>query len=131
MPTVTITVDVPDGTSVRVNSSENRPGSERAESHQDDPWGGGQATTSGRQENAPASGSGSSGGNPDRPASGTATDDKGKLWTFGAPNAPDCQCGETAALVKGATNGKPWSQWRCAKSFDDWRNKCQFSQFGK
>jgi hypothetical protein len=134
MASVTITIDIPDGATVRVaNADVERRHEQRqaAQSDSDDPWGGGQASTSGSAQGSSASGSGSPGASSDRPASGTVTDDRGKQWTFAAPNAPSCQCGEPAALVKGSTNGKPWSQWRCAKSYDDWKSKCQFSQFGK
>ena len=66
-----------------------------------------------------------------RPASGVVTDNKGRTWTFGAPNAPKCQHGDPAAMVSAvsAKSGKPYKQWRCAHDFDDYRNKCQFSQW--
>lgn len=66
-----------------------------------------------------------------RPAAGVVTDNKGKTWTFGAPNAPRCQHGEPAALVSAISqkSGKPYKQWRCARDFDDYKTKCQFSQW--
>lgn len=61
----------------------------------------------------------------------TVTTAKGKQqWTLGAERAPDCLCGEPAAYVVGATNGKAWKRWACSKgSGDDWRNKCDFSEW--
>lgn len=61
----------------------------------------------------------------------TVTTAKGKQqWTLGADRAPECACGEPAAYVVGATNGKTWKRWACAKgSGDDWRNKCDFSEW--
>jgi hypothetical protein len=78
-------------------------------------------------EPATAPARGGSGPAPAR--TGTQTDNKGRVWTFGAPGAPDCQCGEPAVMVKGLTNGKGWTQYRCARDYDDYKNKCQFSQF--
>jgi hypothetical protein len=122
MATITVTIDVPDGSSTRVNTSENR----AAESPQADPWGNGDTSTSGRGGSPLASRSEPHETNP----IGTATDDRGKQWTFNAAGSPSCQCGNPAALVKGKTNGKTWEQWRCAKSYgDDWKNKCDFSQW--
>lgn len=118
MATVTVTIDVPDGSSTRVNTSENR----AAESPHADPWGDGDTGTNGSAESAPASRS--------EPSRGVVTDERGKQWTFNAAGSPSCQCGNPAALVKGKTNGKTWEQWRCAKSYgDDWKNKCDFSQW--
>lgn len=61
----------------------------------------------------------------------TVTTAKGKQqWTLGANDAPDCLCSEPAAYVVGATNGKTWKRYACAKgSGDDWRNKCDFSEW--
>jgi len=61
----------------------------------------------------------------------TVTTAKGRQqWTLGADRAPDCLCGEAAAYVVGATNGKTWKRWACSKgSGDDWRNKCDFSEW--
>jgi hypothetical protein len=54
-------------------------------------------------------------------------------WTFGAANAPMCQCSppEPAAYVEGKTNGRAWRRWTCALggSRDSWQNKCDFSQW--
>ena len=51
-------------------------------------------------------------------------------WTLYADNAPECGCGEPAAYVEGATNGKSWKRWACSKgSGDEWRNKCDFSEW--
>jgi hypothetical protein len=125
MASIIVTIDVPDGSSTRVNTSENR----AAESPQADPWGDGDTGTNGNDESAPASRSEPRGANAGRPASGTATDERGKQWKFNAAGSPSCQCGNPAALVSGKTNGKTWSQWRCAKAYDDWRNKCDFAQW--
>lgn len=122
---VTITIETPDGSTVRISPEPT--GS--AETRQADPWSDGDTTTSGNAANASASRSGPSEGNSARPASGVVTDDRGKQWTFSAAGSPACQCGNPAALVNGKTNGKSWSQWRCAKAYDDWRNKCDFAQW--
>lgn len=52
-----------------------------------------------------------------------------QTWTLGASNAPPCNCGNPAAYVQGATNGRPWKRWACALGADSnaWRNKCDFS----
>jgi hypothetical protein len=125
MARITVTIDVPDGSSARVSTSENR----AAESPQADPWGDGDTGTNGNAESASTSRSGPSEANSGRSPE-VVTDDRGKQWTFNAPGSPSCQCGNPAALVKGKTNGKAWSQWRCAKSYgDDWKAKCDFSQW--
>lgn len=121
---VTITIETPDGSSVNIS-----PGpSGGPETRQADPWGDGDTSDSGNAESAPASRSAPSEANSGRP-SGVVTDDRGKQWSFNAAGSPPCQCGNPAALVKGKTNGKTWEQWRCAKAFDDWKNKCDFSQW--
>jgi hypothetical protein len=122
---VTITIETPDGSTVDIN-----PGpTGSAEPRQADPWSDGDTTTSNRGGNASTSRSGPPESNSARPASGVVTDDRGKQWTFNAAGSPDCQCGSSAALVKGKTNGKTWEQWRCAKAYDDWKNKCDFAQW--
>lgn len=123
MATITIAISVPDGASVQVD------GTGSVETHRVDPWGDGDTTTTGNQTSASASRSEPSSGNSGRPASGVVTDDRGKQWSFNTAGSPACQCGNPAALVSGKTNGKPWSQYRCAKAFDDWRNKCDFAQW--
>jgi hypothetical protein len=52
-----------------------------------------------------------------------------QTWTLGAGNAPPCNCGNPAAYVQGATNGRGWKRWACALGADSdaWRNKCDFS----
>lgn len=122
---VTITISTPEGSTVGISSGPTG----NAETGQADPWSDGGTSTSGSAGNAPASRSGPSTGNSGRPASGVVTDERGKQWTFNAANAPACQCGNPAAMVHGKTNGKDWSQWRCAKAFDDWKNKCDFAQW--
>jgi hypothetical protein len=96
---------------------------------QGDPWGGEWPDTPPDDETPPSGASGPPGGGSGGGRSGTVTDNKGRAWSFGLPEAPDCQCGEPAVMVKGKTNGKPWTQYRCAKDFDDYKNKCNFSQF--
>lgn len=121
---VTITIQTPEGSTVDIS-----PGpTGSAETRQADPWSDGGTSTSDRGGNASASRSGPSEGNSGHP-SGVVTDDRGKQWTFNAAGSPSCQCGNPAALVNGKTNGKSWSQWRCAKAFDDWKNKCDFAQW--
>ena len=142
MSKIIITIEIPDGATVGVANADverrheqrlaresDYDGAPPPESPSADPWGDSDTNTSGRQENRPEGRPEPSRGNSGRSASGVVKDDKGRQWTFGAPGAPQCQCGEPAAQVKGFTNGKPWTQWRCAKSYDDWRNKCDFSQF--
>jgi hypothetical protein len=114
---VTITIQTPEGSSVDISPGSAGGG---AEPRQTDPWSDGGTSTGDSGGSASASRS---------EPSGVVTDDRGKQWTFNATGAPACQCGNPAALVNGKTNGKPWSQWRCAKSYDDWKNKCDFSQW--
>lgn len=95
-----------------------------------DPWDTAWPTTPSGAQNAPGDESGPPGANPGGSGpSGSITDSKGRLWTFGTPNAPQCQCGEPAVLVKGKTGSREWTQWRCAKDYDDYKHKCAFSEF--
>lgn len=53
-------------------------------------------------------------------------------WTFNSGNAPTCGCGNPAAFAEGATNGKAWKRWTCAKGRpdqDNWKSKCDFNEF--
>lgn len=115
---VTITIETPEGSAVSIGPASGG----TSEPRQADPWGDGVTGTNGNAESPVASRSG--------PPGGVVTDDRGKQWTFNAAGSPPCQCGNPAALVNGKTNGKTWSQWRCAKAYgDDWKNKCDFSQW--
>lgn len=133
----TVTIEVPDDVAVRIlealTTTEPRTTArptttaDRAPvpDEPEDPWDSSpQPTTTGGSRSASTADPG-----PSRATSNVVTDAKGRQWSFNAPNAPDCQCGEAAVLVKGTTNDRAWSQWRCAKDYDDYKNKCQFSEF--
>jgi hypothetical protein len=147
MATITISIEIPDALIGNVSVSKAggtspaipAPSGTTPEPPQDDPWGTPWPDAPADDRNASeapprAAQSGSSGSGPRRGAparSGVVTDDKGRTWTFNAPNAPDCQCGEACVLVKGpkANGNGTYSQWRCAKDFDDYKNKCTFAKW--
>lgn len=65
----------------------------------------------------------------DIPDSGQHEDAVGKLWEFGLSDAPECNCGMTAAEVT-----KPrakWRAWACPKGFSktQYRNKCDLWEY--
>ncbi len=132
MPDITIRITVPEGTTVGVAEAGRgvsvAPGRDEPRSSTQqpaaDPW---DTDTPATADNAPASRSEPSRGGSSR--SGTVTDSKNRVWTFGAAGSPSCLCGDAAVLVKGSTNGKSWEQWRCAKDFDDYKHKCKFSEW--
>jgi hypothetical protein len=68
------------------------------------------------------------------PRSGTYTVDTPsgqRRWTFGRDDAPQCECGMTAALNEGKTNGKVWGRWACPLKYskDTYKGACNFSTF--
>lgn len=84
-----------------------------------DPWGGGSPP---QTASAP---SGPTGTKTVNTPSGPRT------WTFNAVGAPQCDCGDPAGLVQGKSARGTFKQWRCAKGAgDDWKSKCEFSQWG-
>jgi hypothetical protein len=101
-----------------------------------DPWSGQPVPEPVRKPSAartePSGGSSGAG----RPAaSGTPvkdTDRFGNLWTMGLPDAPSCEHGEAAALVKGKSQkGKQYTAWKCARGAPngDWQTKCEFFEY--
>lgn len=62
----------------------------------------------------------------------TTTDRFGRVWTLGLPEAPNCHCGIPAARLKAKSksSGNKYTVWKCAKAQgQDWRDKCDFSEF--
>lgn len=109
-----------------------------------DPWGvpaaGGNAAAStsapSRATSAPASRPASAPSGPRSTGVSKATDNFGGLWTFGLPDAPTCDCGETAAkkvweTLKNKDTGKKTTAFVCAKGGPggNFRDKCEFFQF--
>lgn len=69
------------------------------------------------------------------PRSGThqvSTPKGDRYWTFGLPNAPQCDCGLTAAHM--APSERPpfdWAKWTCPLRFskDTYKGACDFSDW--
>lgn len=60
------------------------------------------------------------------------TDRFGNEWTYGLPEAPDCDHGEKAAMVKGRSRaGKDYTAYKCSRGGPggDWRTKCEFFKY--
>jgi hypothetical protein len=72
----------------------------------------------------------SGGGGASVPTEGEFEDSKGKTWTFGLADAPECEHGEPAAEVIGVgSNNREYTAWACPHGFKDWRNKCDLFDF--
>jgi hypothetical protein len=54
------------------------------------------------------------------------------VYQLGLNNAPTCNCGDVAArLTAPKKAGGTYTKWTCAKdSGSDWKEKCDFSQWG-
>jgi hypothetical protein len=70
----------------------------------------------------------------ERPAqpSVTTTDTYGREWTIGHRDAPACECGEPAAMMRARAkeSNNIYTKWRCAKAAgSDYRKKCDLDEF--
>jgi hypothetical protein len=98
-----------------------------------DPWGEDTASDPNGRER-PAQGRAQGAERPARGRGGTETtsDKFGREFTTGLPEAPDCECGQSAARMKakGRDSGKWYTKWVCAKAVgSDYRDKCGYSEF--
>lgn len=119
----------------RAASGDDWPDDAAPEPPADDPW----ADDASAQRQDSRSGQASraaseSKGDSKIPRSGTYTVDTPsgqRRWTFGREDAPDCECGMTAALNEGKTNGKVWGRWACPLKYskDTYKGACNFSTF--
>jgi hypothetical protein len=138
MSKIIITIDIPDGAAVGTTTttsaaSETRQAtapSDTGQGNQSDPW----SSPSGGSGNAAASRTEPSGSNSapaDSNVKVVSTKNGDQTWTLHAPNAPMCHCDIPAAHVEGkGKNNKTWKAWRCTKgSGDNWRDKCDFSEW--
>jgi hypothetical protein len=102
-----------------------------------DPWSGKTVTEPARRRSAPRTEPSRAipDGAPSAASSSSVrrdTDRFGSQWTFGLPEAPDCEHGERSAMVKGQSRaGKDYTAYKCARGGPggDWRTKCEFFKY--
>lgn len=96
----------------------------------DDPWGApATPTQTAKPSSAPSSPApgASSSASPD-----STRDNLGRLWQLNLPEAPTCDCGLAAGKMHGVSQKthKKYVVWKCPKAVgDDWKSKCEFSEF--